>query len=351
MTVNDTLQLLMQMLAIPSISRDEAAKADFLETYLQKNLAWDVERVGNNLYSYASAYDASKPTVLLNSHIDTVKPRDSWTKEPFAATQEGGLIFGLGSNDAHASVVSLIAAFDYLRTTQQAYNLIIGISCEEEVSGKNGVELLLQHLPKIDLAIVGEPTGLEMAIAEKGLMVVDCVAHGKAGHAARNEGENALYKALEDIDWCRNYEFEKKSPTLGEVKLTVTMIEAGSQHNVIPDTCKFTADIRLTECYSHQEVLEIMQANMQAEVTPRSMRLRASGIDSNHPIVGKHLSMKRDVFGSSTMSDQALMSFSSVKVGPGDSARSHSADEYIKIVEIEEAIQYYITLLDGLKIN
>lgn len=348
MTVNDTLQLLKHMLAIPSISRDETAKAEFLVTYLKANLGWQVQRVGNNLFSHASAYDASKPTILLNSHIDTVKPRDSWTKDPFAATQEWNVVYGLGANDAHASVVSLIAAFDYLRTTQQNYNLIIGLSCEEEVSGKNGVELLLQHLPTIDLGVVGEPTGLEMAIAEKGLMVVDCVAHGKAGHAARNEGENALYKALDDVAWCRNYEFEKKSPTLGEVKLTVTMMEAGSQHNVIPDICKFTADIRLTECYTHQEVLDIMRANMQSDVMPRSMRLMASGTDDKHPVVQKHLSMKRGVFGSSTMSDQALMPFASVKVGPGNSARSHSADEYILVEEIEEAIQYYIELLDGL---
>lgn len=351
MTLNDTLQLLMQMLAIPSVSRDESAKANFLDNYFQEQLGMSVQRVGNNLYVYAQQYDANKPTVLLNSHIDTVKPRDSWTKDPFAAIQEQGRIYGLGSNDAHASVVSLTAAFDYLRTTEQAYNLILGISCEEEVSGKNGVELLLQQLPAINLAIVGEPTGLEMAVAEKGLMVVDCVAHGKAGHAARNEGVNALYKALDDIAWCRNYAFEKKSATLGEVKLTVTMIEAGSQHNVVPDTCKFTADIRLTECYSHQEVLDIMRAHMQADIQARSMRLKPSGIEMNHPVVQKHLSMKRGVFGSSTMSDQALMSFPSVKVGPGDSARSHSADEYICISEIEEAIAYYIALLDGLVIN
>lgn len=344
----EAIQLLKQLIAIPSVSREEGAKADFLQHYLQQTLGWKVERVGNNLYSYAFGYDASKPTLLLNSHIDTVRPRESWTKDPFGAEQVGTFIYGLGSNDAHASVVSLVAAFDYLRTTSQLYNLILGISCEEEISGKNGVELLLQHLPPINLAIVGEPTGLEMAIAEKGLMVVDCETHGVAGHAARNEGVNALYKALDDINWCRNYQFDKKSPVLGDVKLTVTMIQAGGQHNVIPDSCKFTVDIRLTECYTHQEVLGIMQANMQADLQPRSMRLMASGIDSSHPIVCKHLSMKRDVFGSSTMSDQALMPFVSVKVGPGDSARSHSADEYIKTEEIEEAIHYYVALLDGL---
>lgn len=346
----DAVALLKQLVDIPSLSRDEDAKALFLQNYLEKK-GCDVQRVGNNLFVHAFAYHPDKPTILLNSHIDTVKPRDSWTKNPFAATQEGDCIYGLGSNDAHASVVSLIAAFMQLRSTQQSYNLILGISCEEEVSGKNGVELLLTQLPPIDLAIVGEPTGLEMAVAEKGLMVVDAVAHGKAGHAARNEGVNALYLALDDIAWCRNYQFEKISPTLGPVKMTVTMIEAGTQHNVIPDTCKFTADIRLTERYTHQEILDIMQAHMQAELTPRSMRLRASGISQSHSVVQRHLAMKRGVFGSATMSDQALMPFPSVKVGPGDSARSHTADEYVLVTEIESAIAYYVALLDGLQID
>lgn len=351
MTSCHAIQLLKQLVAIPSISRDEAEKANFLHTYLQDTLGWQVERVGNNLYSYAFAYNSEKPTVLLNAHIDTVKPHVSWTKEPFAATQEGNCIYGLGTNDDHASVVSLIAAFDALRQTQQAYNLILGLSGEEEVSGKNGMELLLQHLPPIHLGIVGEPTGLEMAVAEKGLMVVDCVTHGVSGHAAREEGVNALYKAVEDIVWCKNYQFEKISPVLGPVKLTVTMVEAGTQHNVIPDTCKFTADIRLNECYTHSEVLTILQENLQAEVKPRSMRLCASGIDTNHPIVQQHLSMKRGIFGSSTMSDQALMPFASVKVGPGNSARSHTANEFIYTTEIEEAIAYYIALLDGLQLT
>lgn len=349
MDISDIIQLLMRLIAIPSISKEESVKADFLQEYWQKR-GWNVQRVGNNLYSYAHTYDATKPTILLNSHIDTVKPRDSWTKEPFAATQEGSRIYGLGANDAHASVVSLMAAFDYLRRTQQSYNLILGLSCEEEVSGKNGVELLLQQLPAIDLAIVGEPTGLEMAVAEKGLMVVDCVAHGRSGHAAREEGVNAIYRAIEDIQWCKNYVFPKESDVLGRVKMTVTMIEAGSQHNVVPDTCKFTADVRLTDCYTHQEVLAVMRANMHSDIEPRSMRLRASGIDKQHPVVCRHFSMKRGIFGSSTMSDQALMPFSSVKVGPGDSARSHTADEYIVVSEIEQAIAYYIQLLDGLMI-
>ena len=349
MTLNDTIELLQSLIAIPSISRDETQKADFLQAYFSKK-GWQPQRVGNNVFCMAKEYQSGLPTLLLNSHIDTVKPRDSWTKQPFEPLMQEGRIYGLGSNDAHASVVSLIAAFDTLRLSEQQYNLILGLSCEEEVSGKEGVEKLLAALPPIDLAIVGEPTQLEMAIAEKGLMVVDCVAQGKAGHAARNEGVNAIYKALEDIAWCKDYRFEKVSPTLGEVKMTVTMIEAGSQHNVVPDACKFTADIRLTECYTHQEVLDILQANLQASVTPRSMRLRASGISPQHPVVLKHLSMKRGVFGSSTMSDQALMPFPSVKVGPGDSARSHTTDEYIELCEIEQAIAYYVELLDGLMI-
>lgn len=352
MNSNQAIMLLKQLVAIPSISREEGAKADFLQRYMQEELGMQVQRVGNNLYSNAFAFDSSKPTILLNSHIDTVKAHANWTYPPFEATQVGNCIYGLGSNDAHASVVSLLAAFIGLRTSgkEQQYNLILGLSCEEEVSGKNGVELLLNHLPSIDLAIVGEPTGLEMAIAEKGLMVVDCVAHGKAGHAARNEGENAIYKAVKDIAWCMDYAFPKVSEQLGPVKMTVTMIEAGSQHNVIPDACKFTADVRLTECYTHQEVLDIMRANMQAELTPRSMRLRASGIAKNHPVVEQHLSMKRGIFGSATMSDQALMPFPSVKVGPGDSARSHTANEYILEEEVTQAIAYYINLLDGLAI-
>ncbi|MED9995668.1 MAG: M20 family metallo-hydrolase [Paludibacteraceae bacterium] len=351
MTHTNAIELLKQLVAIPSISREEGAKADFLQKYMQETLSMHVQRVGNNLYSHAFDFDVAKPTILLNSHIDTVKAHANWTYNPFAATQVDQCIYGLGSNDAHASVVSLLAAFDTLRSMpQQSYNLILGISCEEEVSGKNGVEWLLTQLPAIDLAIVGEPTGLEMAIAEKGLMVVDCVAHGKAGHAARNEGDNALYKAVKDIVWCMDYAFPKVSEQLGPVKLTVTMIEAGSQHNVIPDTCKFTADVRLTECYTHQEILDIMQANMQAELTPRSMRLRASGIAKEHPVVQQHLSMKRGVFGSATMSDQALMPFPSVKVGPGDSARSHTANEYIMESEIQQAIAYYVELLNGLQI-
>ena len=351
MTTCESIHLLKQMLSIPSLSRNEESKASFLQAYLQQMGCEKVNRVGNNVYTYAYEYDAKKPTILLNSHIDTVKPNENWTYAPFQATQVGDSIYGLGANDAHASVVSLIAAFDYLRSTRQTYNLILGISCEEEVSGKNGVECMLQSLPAIDLAIVGEPTGLEMAVAERGLMVVDCVAQGKAGHAARNEGINAIYRAVTDIDWCMNYEFPKVSQELGPVKMTVTIIEAGSLHNVVPDTCKFTIDVRLTECYTHQEVLDIMQENMQSELKPRSMRLCASGIDKGHPIVARHLSMKRGVFGSATMSDQALMPFPSVKVGPGDSARSHTADEYITTQEIEQAITYYIRLLDGLTLK
>lgn len=350
MGIVDSIHLLKQLIAIPSISREESVKADFLQDYLL-NLGWDVERVGNNLYSYAFAYDANRPTILLNAHIDTVRPHAGWHEDPFVPRQVGNCIYGLGANDDLASVVSLVAAFDALRKTKQAYNLIIGLTAEEEVSGKNGVELLLKNLPVIHLGIVGEPTGLEMAVAEKGLMVVDCVAHGVTGHAARGEGINALYKAMEDILWCKNYQFEKVSPVLGPVKLTVTMVEAGTQHNVIPAACKYTVDIRLNECYSHQEVLDILRENLQADVTPRSMRLCASGIAENHPVVKQHLSMKRGIFGSSTMSDQALMPFASVKVGPGDSARSHTANEFINTTEIEEAIAYYIQLLDGMQLE
>ena len=345
--MTDPITLLKQLVAIPSLSRQEDEKAAFLAACLAEN-GCSVQRVGNNLYTWAVPYDASKPVVLLNSHIDTVKPNASWTRAPHEPVVEDGCVFGLGANDAHASVVSLIATFMELRRTRQAYNMLLGLSCEEEVSGRNGMELLLKNLPPIDFAVVGEPTGMRLAVAEKGLMVIDAVTHGKAGHAARDEGENAIYKAVNDIQWLSGYQFPKVSETLGPVKLSVTMIEAGTQHNVVPDTCKYVVDVRINEHYTHQEVLDVLSTSVQATLTPRSMRLCPSGISRDHPFVARCLAQGIETFGSSTLSDQALMPFPSVKIGPGESARSHTADEFVKIEEIEQAVPRYISLLDGL---
>lgn len=343
----DPVKLLKQLVSIPSLSRDEDAKATFLCRFLEEE-GLSPNRYGNNIWCEAWPHDATKPTIMLNSHIDTVKPSDAWTSNPFEAVEKDGKIQALGANDAHASVVSLLAAFDILRTRHQAYNLIIAFSCEEEVSGTQGMEALSKILPYVDLAIVGEPTGMDLAVAERGLMVLDCTAGGVSGHAAREEGVNAIYEALPDIQWFRDYRFEKVSPMLGGVKMTVTMINAGRQHNVVPDKCGFVVDIRLNECYTHQQVLDTVRANIKAGAIPRSMRLKPSGIDIGHPFVQRYLqSGIGKIFGSSTMSDQALMPFTSVKIGPGDSARSHTADEYIYVSEIENAVDTYVRLLDG----
>ena len=350
MTANEAYKLLQNMIEIPSLSREETAVADFLQNYLE-NLGLEISRVGNNLFSICKDYSESKPTILLNSHIDTVKPSALWTKDPFKATEEDGKLYGLGSNDAGASVVSLIATFVCLTAKPQPYNLVLGISCQEEVSGKEGMELLITQLPKIDFAIVGEPTQMKLAVAERGLMVVDCEAKGKSGHAAREEGINAIYEALDDIKWFKDYKFPKVSPVLGPVKMTVSILQSGTQHNVVPDSCKFTVDIRLNECYTHQEVFDTIQENIKSEAKARSMRLKPSATDMEHPFVVEYLQTGGDVFGSSTLSDQALLSIPSVKIGPGDSARSHTADEFIRLCEIEQAIEMYTRLLDGLVIS
>lgn len=343
----DVAVLLKSLIEIPSISKSESAKADFLFNELKKQKC-EPHRFKDNLWCMAFPYEAAKPTIMLNSHIDTVKPNASWTYEPNKAIEHDGRIYGLGSNDAHASVVALIETFLRLKQTQQSYNLILALSAQEEISGKDGIESLLTELPKIDFAIVGEPTGMRLAIAEKGLMVLDCVAYGESAHAARNEGDNAIYKALPDIEWFRAFEFPKVSDTLGRLKMSVTMLNAGTQHNVIPDTCSFTVDVRLTDRYSHEDVLSIVRQNVSCNVTPRSMRLRPSVISLSNAFVKRYMATGATVFGSSTMSDQALMPFESVKIGPGDSARSHTADEYIELLEIYKAIDIYYNLLDGL---
>lgn len=336
------------MIARPSISRDEKEVADFLEAHW-KQAGQTVFRHGNNLWMTSQPMDPAKPTLLLNSHIDTVKPVAGWSRDPFTPEEsEEDRLYGLGSNDAGASVVSLYAAFSILTQKEQPHNLIFLASCEEEVSGKNGLESVIPYLPPIQFAIVGEPTGMQPAVAEKGLMVLDCVATGKSGHAARNEGINAIYLALKDIEWFQHYQFPKQSDFLGPVKMTVTIIQAGTQHNVVPDKCTFTVDIRSNECYSNEQLFELIQQQVSCEIKARSFRLNSTRTDMDHPFVRRALMMGCQPFGSPTLSDQALMPFPSVKMGPGQSARSHSADEYIELMEIREAIDMYVRLLDQL---
>lgn len=346
----EAAELLRKMIAIPSVSREEQAVADMLE---QQMAEWQLKplRHGHNLWCMDPHFDKEKPTILLNAHTDTVRPVAGWTRDPFTPIEENGRLYGLGTNDDGASVVSLLQTFRYLTASQQSYNLIFLASCEEEVSGKNGIESVLPLLPPINVAIVGEPTGMQPAIAEKGLMVLDMTAHGRAGHAARGEGINAIYKALTDIEWLRTCSFEKESTLLGPVRLSVTIIQAGTQHNVIPDTCTFTVDVRSNEFYSNEELYKIIDAHTASDVKARSFRLNSSRIDVAHPLVKRATALGRTPFGSPTLSDQALMPFPSLKMGPGDSSRSHTANEYIELTEIGEAINLYIKLLDGLSLT
>lgn len=341
---------LKKLIETPSFSKEESGTlALFEQLFTKKNIV--CETVKNNIWVKNKHFDASKPTILLNSHHDTVKPNVSYTRNPYQAEIVDGKLYGLGSNDAGGPLVSLLATFLYFyKKHEMAYNLIFAASAEEEISGKDGIELLIKSLPKIDLAIVGEPTLMDMAVAEKGLMVLDCQAKGAAGHAAREEGKNAIYEAIEDINWFRNYAFEKVSNALGPIKMSVTMINAGSQHNVIPDECTFVVDVRATDAYSLEETLATIKQNVKCEVTPRSVRLNPSGISLDHPIVKKGMALGMKPYGSPTLSDQALMPFTSIKIGPGDSARSHTADEYIFVEEIYGGIEGYVELLDGLVI-
>lgn len=345
------VDLLKGMIAIPSVSRDEAAVADFIESFLKKE-GLKAERFGNNIYLAPIAADASKPTLLLNSHIDTVRAVEGWTREPFAPTEEECRLYGLGSNDAGASVVSLVAAYMVLSRSAQPFNLALLLSCEEEVSGKTGLSAVIDKIGRVDFAVVGEPTGMRPAIAEKGLMVLDGEIYGEAGHAARNEGVNAIYKAVEVVETLRNLRFEKESAMLGPVKISVTQINAGTQHNVVPDLCTIVVDVRTTDAYSNIETLELIRrAVPQCKLTPRSTRLNPSGVAVDHSLVVRAQMLGLEPFGSPTLSDQALMPWPSLKMGPGDSARSHTADEYICLDEIRQAIEYYVRLLDGLKLE
>lgn len=345
----DAVDLLKNMIRIPSYSRQENEVADMIESYIRE-AGFNPQRKGNNIWIKSPDFSESKPTILLNSHIDTVKPVSGWNKDPFEPIEEDDRLSGLGSNDAGASLVSLMHTFFLLTQKPQDYNLIFLASCEEEVSGKDGIESALKDIPTPNFAIVGEPTGMHPAIAEKGLMVLDCVSKGESGHAARNEGVNAIYKAMKDIEWFRTFEFPNVSDLLGPVKMSVTMVNAGTQHNVVPDTCTFVVDVRSNECYSNEQLFEIINKYTECEVTPRSYRLNSSKIAVENPFVQRAIVIGRKPYGSPTLSDQALMPFPSVKMGPGDSARSHTADEYIKPNEIREAIEYYYKLLNGLSI-
>ena len=342
--------LLKKLVSIPSISGEEKSAVDFLEAMWQEKNYFP-RRKGNNIWLLSPEWDNRKPAILLNSHIDTVKPVAGWTKNPFIPFEEDGKLFGLGSNDAGASLVSLLQAFLILTQKAQPNNFVFLVSCEEEISGRNGVELALPDLPAIALGVVGEPTGMQPAIAEKGLMVLDGVVYGKAGHAAREEGENAIYKAIPVIEWFRNKRFPAVSPLLGPVKMSLTVLQAGTQHNVIPDECRFTVDVRANECYTNEALFEEISAACGAEVKARSFRLNASRIDPEHPLVRRSVDWGGIPFGSPTLSDQSLMNFPSLKIGPGQSARSHTADEFVFFSEIYDAISGYVSLLDELVIE
>ena len=345
----DCIALLKQLIATPSFSKEEDNSSALIRAFLEKNEV-KTEQYLYNIWAKNKYFDASKPTILLNSHHDTVKPNKGYTLDPFSPIEKDGKLFGLGSNDAGGSLVSLIAAFLYFYDKESLkYNILLAATAEEEISGHNGIEILLPQLGKIDFAIVGEPTQMQMAVAEKGLMVLDCLATGKAGHAAREEGENSIYKAITDIEWFSSFKFEKVSDLLGPNKMSVTVIETDNKaHNVVPAQCKFVVDCRVNELYTFEEMLEIIKSNVQSEIKPRSTRLRSSSIALDHPIVEAGLKMKRSYYGSPTTSDKALMNFPSLKIGPGDSARSHTADEYIYIDEIKEGIELYISLLNEL---
>ncbi|UBM60644.1 M20 family metallo-hydrolase [Marinilongibacter aquaticus] len=347
----DAIALLKKLIAQPSFSREEEGTAYILEEYFrERNIPFS--RLMNNVWAKNAHFDKAKPTVLLNSHHDTVKPNASYSRDPFAPTVEDDKLYGLGSNDAGGPLVALLAAFTHFYYRPDLpFNLVLAATAEEEVSGKHGIEALLPKLPKLDFGIVGEPTSLDLAVAEKGLLVLDCYAYGKPGHAARDEGENAITKALIDMQWFAEYEFAKVSDTLGKMKMSLTVIEAGTQHNVVPDRCKMTVDVRVTDAYTLDETLEIIKENVSCEVVPRSVRLNSSGVSKEHPVWLVAKEMGLHCYGSPTLSDQALMPFETVKFGPGDSARSHSADEFIHLSQIREGVDKYVELLERMKMH
>lgn len=344
----DAIALLKQLIAVPSVSRSEKDAADVMQRAME-SYGFTPSREGNNLWVMSERWDDNRPTLLLNAHIDTVKPVATWTRHPFTPTIEGDRLYGLGSNDCGGGLVALLQAFRALTSPAMkrwnGANLIYLASCEEEVSGVGGIRAVLPLLPKIDVAIVGEPTGMQPAIAERGLMVIDGVAYGKSGHAARNEGVNAIYEALDDLLFVREYRFEKESPLLGPTTMQCTVVNSGTQHNVVPDECRFVIDVRTNEHYTNEEVFAFLQSRMRSQLTARSFHLHSSSIPLEHPLVQRLVAMGMRPFGSPTLSDQALMRFPSFKLGPGESSRSHSADEFVCLSEIENAISTYLKLL------
>lgn len=350
--VNSAVELLKVLISTPSLSREEGDATDRLQLFIERGapVRFEMHRHLNNIWCIAPGYDATRPTLLLDAHIDTVKPVAGWSKHPFTPIVEGDIIYGLGSNDDGASLVTMLQVFYQICQNPQKYNTIFLASAEEEVSGKNGIEAVFPLLPPVTCAIIGEPTGMHPAVAEKGLMVLDCVASGVAGHAARNEGVNAIYKAMDDINWFRNYKYPESSPLLGDVKMTVTQVNAGKQHNVIPDNCSYVVDIRSNECYSNNELLDIIKSNVGSEVKARSTRLNSSSISPDHPLVQCAVELGRKPYGSPTLSNQALLNIPTLKMGPGESSRSHTANEFIRISEIREGIKLFASMLDGLKL-
>lgn len=344
------IELLKQLISTPSFSKEEENAAEVIREFLSREKI-PFKTIDNNTWAFNKFFSKEKPTILLNSHIDTVKPAKGYTRDPFSPDEEDDQLFGLGSNDAGGPLISLLAAFiHFYHRDNLPFNLVFVASAEEEISGRRGLEVVLPRIAPVEFAIVGEPTRMEVAIAEKGLLVLDCYAYGKSGHTARNEGENALYKAIDDIQKLRNYKFEKISNVLGEVKVTVTMIEAGTQHNVIPDVCHFVVDVRTNEHYQNKDAADIIAGLIDSEVKPRSVRLNSSGISELHPFAVLAKSKGINLYGSPTTSDQAIIPFLSVKMGPGDSARSHTADEYILKSEILAGIERYVELLEELKL-
>lgn len=346
----DALSLLKLMISVPSFSRDEKNVADMVFDWMV-GIGLSPNRKGNNIWVKSPGFSTDKPTILMNSHLDTVKPGDKWSVDPFKPIEDNGKITGLGSNDAGASVVSLTQVFRLLVQQEQPNNFVLAITAEEEISGANGIVSILDDIGHIDLGIIGEPTNMQMAIAERGLMVLDCYVDGKTGHAAREEGENAIYKAIPAIEWFRNHPFSESNGLLGPVKMSVTMIEAGKQHNVVPDVCHFVVDVRINECYSNKELFEKIESFLDIKVVPRSFRLNSSYIPETHPVVKRGLALELSTYGSPTTSDQAQLSFTTLKIGPGDSARSHTPDEYVFVNEIENGIQIYYELLNQLDLS
>jgi acetylornithine deacetylase len=344
--MHQIVSLLQQLITTPSFSKEEGGTADIIAAFLQSQ-GCRVQRKGHNVWATNTHFDATKPSLLLNSHHDTVKPNSGYTRNPYEATIEDGKLYGLGSNDAGGPLMALLGAFLYFKEqTDLPFNLLYAATAEEEISGKGGIESIINDLGNVQLAIVGEPTLMQMAVAERGLLVLDATVTGKAGHAARNEGVNAIYLAMKDIEWFRNYQFEKSSEWLGPVSMNVTQINAGTAHNQVPAECTFVVDVRLNEHYPHDEALAIIRQHVSATVKERSTRIKPSFIETTHPLIAAGQALGMSIYGSPTTSDMALMPWKAVKLGPGDSARSHSADEFIYVHEIEQGIKGYIDLIE-----